>query len=97
MGRQRTVPPVMDAPTHANGVKPCVVMTANAAYTMTLPEGSFTALVFDNDQGTRGAIAILDHDDVEALILMLRNSDEDARRLDEGKGTIHASPSSARH
>lgn len=97
MGRQRTVPPVMDAPTHANGVKPCVVMTANAVHSMTLPEGTFTALVFDNDQGTRGAIAILDHDDVEALITLLRNSDEDARRIDAGKPTIHASPSTSRH
>lgn len=97
MGRHRTVPPIMDAPTHANGMKPCVSMTANAVHTITLPEGSFTALVLDNDVGVRGAIAIMDHEEVEALIALLRLADEDAARIDRGEPPKNAPASTVRH
>jgi hypothetical protein len=84
MGRARTVAPIMDAPTH-HGIKPCITVTANAVHTVQLPEGAFTALVLDKPDSGRGVIAIMDHDDVEALIALLRLADEDAARMDRGE------------
>lgn len=83
MGRPRTVAGIIPSPTH-HGNKECVTMTA-MVHTVTLPEGSFTALVLSNDVGRRGAIAIMDHDDVEALIALLQLAVEDAKRIDRGE------------
>lgn len=97
MSRARTVPPVMEAPTHGGLVKPCVVMTEVAFHTITLKEGSFAAVVHSlpGEDGP-AVISILDRDDVEAWIVLLRNAMEDAERIDQGKAPIHAPPSTRR-
>lgn len=94
MGRARTVEPVIAAPTHNDVVKRCIVMTECAISTVVLPEGHFTAIVHSLP-GPDGpaVIAILDHDEVEAHIALLRNSVEDAQRLDRGQRAVHAAPS----
>ena len=98
MSRPRTLPPVINAPTHTDPSKPCIVMTECAIHTLTLPEGNFTAIVHSlPGKGGPACIAILDHDEVEAHIALLRNSVEDAKRLDAGKAPINATPSLRRN
>lgn len=101
MSRARTTGPVMAAPTHSHpeGI-PCFVMNECAIHTVTLPEGAFSAIVHACEGPTGGVavIAILDHDEVEEHIRLLRNAVEDAKRLDNGlKGrpaaSIEAPPS----
>lgn len=91
MSRARSVPPVMEAPAHGDIMRRCVVMTECAIHTITLPEGSFAAIVASTPSGI-ASIQILDRDDVEAHILLLRNAMEDAERLDAGKVPVHAAP-----
>lgn len=85
----------MDAPGHLDVMRRCVVMTEVAIHTITLQEGSFAAIVTNNEQGI-AAIQILDRDDVEAQIQLMRNAIEDAERIDAGQAPIHAAPTSRR-
>ena len=93
MGRSRTLPPVMMAPTHSHpeGV-PSFVANECAIHTITLPEGHFAAIVQSQEGPTGGAsiIGVLDREEVEEHIRLLRNAMEDAERLDAGLPTIHA-------
>lgn len=86
----------MDCPTHANGMKRCVTMTATAIHTIELPEGHFACVVFDRDASEIGAVCILDRDEVEAHIIFLRNAMEDAERLDAGLAPLHSAPTLTR-
>ncbi len=98
MSRPRTVPPAMFAPTHSRpeGTRARLV-TETAVHTMGLPEGHFAAIVMSRPEPAGSAfpdlavIAILDRDEVEEHIRLLRNAIEDAERLDAGLPTIHAS------
>jgi hypothetical protein len=86
VSRPRTTGPVMIAPTHSNPKgEPCVVATECAIHTITLPEGSFSAIVHSVPEAGIAMIAILDHDEVEEHIRLLRNAVEDAKRLDAGQ------------
>lgn len=96
MPRARTVPAFMEAPTHSGGVQPCRVMTETAIHTVTLPEGSFACIVHSLAGGQLGVIALLDRDEVEAHIQLLRNAMDDAERLDQGLPPIHAAESLVR-
>lgn len=93
VSRARTVDSLMDAPTHGGETKRCFVMTEVAIHTIALPEGHFTALVHSRPGAEMGVIAILDHDEVEAQIALLRNAVEDAKRLDAGLPAVNAAPS----
>ncbi len=95
MSRARTVSRYMDAPGHLDVMRRCTVMTEVAIHTVTLEEGSFAAIVTNNDIGM-ASIQILDRDDVEAQIRLMRNAIEDAERIDAGKAPIHAAPTSRR-
>lgn len=97
MSRPRTLPPVMAAPAHGGAEKQCVVMNETAIHTIELPEGHFAAIVLSRPISGIGVIAILDRDEVEAHIQLLRNAMEDAERLDAGKPTIHAAESLRRN
>lgn len=94
---QRTVPPVIEAPTHGGAIKPCIVMTECAIHTITLAEGSFAAIVHSLPDREAAVIALLDRAEVEAHITLLRNAIEDAELLDAGKGPIHAAESLRRN
>ncbi len=93
MSRARSLPSVMTAPTHNGAEKRCVVMTEAAIHTVTLPEGSFAALVLSLPTNEIGAIVVMDREEIEAHILLLRNAIEDAERIDAGKFPMHAAPS----
>lgn len=93
MPRARTVPPFITAPTHSGGLQPCRVMTECAIHTVTLEEGSFACIVSSLPNGQLAVINILDRDEVEAHITLLRNAMEDAERLDQGLEPIHAAES----
>lgn len=94
MSRERTLPSIMDAPSHNGIIRRCVVMTECAISTITLPEGSFVSIVESvPDPDHPAAISILDRDEVEAHITFLRNAMEDADRIDAGLSPIHAAPS----
>lgn len=97
MSRPRTVTPTMHAPCHNDIVRNCVVMTESAVHTIALPEGHFAAIVLSRPQSDVGAITILDRDEVEAHITLLRNAMDDAERLDAGKAPIHATHSLRRN
>lgn len=90
MNRERTVPPFIDAPTHSGGVQACRVMTETAIHTVTLAEGSFAAIVNSLAGGQLASICILDRDEVEHHIGLLRNAMEDAERIDQGLAPVHA-------
>ncbi|MFL6864058.1 MAG: hypothetical protein ACJ8DZ_13775 [Allosphingosinicella sp.] len=93
MSRARTVPPVIEAPTHGGVIKPCIVMTESAIHTVTLDEGSFAAIVLSLPGSGSAVLAILDEDEVEAHIMFLRNAIADAKLIDAGKAPIHAAQS----
>lgn len=97
MSRPRTVSATMRAPAHNNVEKNCVTMTEQAVHTIGLPEGHFAAIVLSRPNSGVAAIAILDRDEVEAHILLLRNAMEDAERLDAGLGVKHAAQSLRRN
>jgi hypothetical protein len=81
----------MVAPTHSvPGGLPCKVMTETAIHTVTLPEGSFAAIVSSTKESEYGMITILDRDEVENHIRLLRNAMEDAELLDAGKPVKNA-------
>lgn len=96
MPRLRTVGEFIPAPTHSGGVCPARVMTESAISTITLPEGSFACFVQSLGHGKLACISILDRDEVEAHIQLLRNAMEDAERIDAGKAPIHAAESLVR-
>lgn len=93
MIRARALPSVMMAPTHSHpeGV-PSFVANESAIHTIALPEGHFAAIVTALEGPTGGAsiIAVLDREEVEEHIRLLRNAMEDAERLDAGLPAIHA-------
>ena len=93
MPRERTTGPIMEAPLHDGRTGQAVVMTESAISTITLPEGSFACFVQSTPGCPFAAISILDRDEVEAHIQLLRNAMEDAERLDQGLPTIHAAES----
>ena len=96
MPRARSVPEFIEAPTHSGGVQPARVMTESAIHTITLPEGSFACIVQSLGHGKLAAISILDRDEVEAHIQLLRNAMDDAERLDRGQAPVHAAESLVR-
>jgi hypothetical protein len=93
MSRARTVPATMPAPAHGGVEKQCVVMIEAAIHTIELAEGHFAAIVLSRPSSDIAAIAILDRDEVEAHIQLLRNAMEDAELLDAGKAPIHTTES----
>jgi hypothetical protein len=93
MPRPRTVAAFLEAPTHSGGVQPCRTMTETAIHTVTLAEGSFACIVNSLSDGRLATICILDRDEVETHITLLRNAMEDAERLDQGLEPIHAAES----
>ena len=96
MPRSRSVPAVMHAPTHGDKMKPCLVTTECAIHTMELAEGHFACIVLSTPNGPSGALAILDRDEVEAHILLLRNAMDDAERLDRGEAPVNNAPTLTR-
>lgn len=97
MGRSRTVESIIIAPVHGGVMKPCLVMTESAVSTIELPEGHFTAIAISRPGMHSGAMVIIDHEEVEAMIQFLQNSIADAKRMDSGKAPIHAADSLIRH
>ena len=94
MSRSRTLPPVIEAPGHNGLTRRCVVMTECAISIIKLPEGAFACIVASVPNPNRPAsIMLLDREEVEANITLLRNAMEDAERIDQGLAPIHASPS----
>lgn len=90
MGRARTVGLMMyDVPGHNGRVLTALTATETAIHTIELPEGHFASIVLANASG-QSMIAILDRDELEDHIRLLRNAMEDAERLDAGLPTIHA-------
>lgn len=97
MSRPRTVPRAMFAPTHSRpeGTRARLV-TETAIHTVALPEGHFASIVMSRPEPAGSpftdltTIAILDRDEVEEHIRLLRNAMEDAERLDAGLPMIHA-------
>lgn len=75
MSRPRTVPPTLEAPVHGGAIKRCAVLTEVAIHTIALPEGHFAAIVFSNPAAPFGAMAIIDKDEAEAQIQLLKNGD----------------------
>ncbi|GAA3708288.1 hypothetical protein GCM10022268_17030 [Sphingomonas cynarae] len=95
MSRARTVPALMITPTHSRPEGACSIpMTETAIHTRALPEGHFAAIVMSRPEsvGKLGlsVVAILDRDEVEEHIRLLRNAMEDAELLDAGLSTKHA-------
>ena len=93
-GRTRILPPVVMAPSHSHpeGV-PCFVGTETAISTMTLGHfGSFAAIVVacEGPSGGVAVLSVLDRDEVEEHIRLLRNAIDDAERVDQGLPPIHA-------
>jgi hypothetical protein len=83
----------MMAPSHSNpDGEPSFVANECAIHTITLPEGSFAAIV-QSQQGKTGGVSIigvLDEDEVERHIALLRSAivdakAEDAKRLAAAK------------
>jgi hypothetical protein len=88
--RTRTTDATMEAPTHGGAFKDCVVMTECAVHTVTLPEGSFAAIVHSNPGPDGEAyLAVLDRSEVDDLITLLRNAIDDADLIDAGKPPVH--------
>jgi hypothetical protein len=79
---ERTLPPIMQFPTHEDGRKRCLVMTSTAVHTATLASGkSFAALVINAPQQPCGAAVLMDRAETEAMIALLQNAIDDADRL----------------
>ena len=93
MGKKREVPGVIPTPTHGGRVLPCLTFTECAIHTIILEEGAFAAIALSNPHDPHGAVAILDADEVDAHIVLLRNAIEDAERHNDGKPMIHAAKS----
>lgn len=94
MSRERTLPSIMDAPSHNGIIRRCVVMTECAISTIKLPEGAFACIVASVPNANRPAsIMLLDRDEVEAHIALLRNAMDDAERVDSGLAPMHSTPS----
>lgn len=96
MPRPRVVDAQMDVPAHGGVMKKGVVMTETAVHTIELAEGHFACMVQSRPNSDIAAVTIMDRDEVEALILLLRNATEDAELLDAGKEPKHAAPSLTR-
>lgn len=88
MGRSRTVGPVIEALGHGGVVRTCRVMTEIAISTVELPEGHFASIVLSLPNNRFASLAILDRDDVEATIELLRNAMDDADRGDRGEPMV---------
>lgn len=97
MSRARELPPVFKSPTHTGGQKPCIVMTETFISTIELAEGHFACMTFSRPDLESGAVIVLDRDEVEAQIAILRNAMDDAERADRGEPMVHASPSDRTH
>lgn len=88
--RQRTTDATMEAPTHGGMFKECAVMTEVAVHTVTLPEGSFAAIVHSNPgPDGKAYIAFLDRSEIDDLITLLRNAIDDADLIDAGQPPVH--------
>lgn len=81
----RIVPPIMECPSN-HGMKPCFMMDGVAIHTVTLPSGkAYAMIVHSNADRLTGAAALLNREEVEAHIALLRNAIEDAERINTGK------------
>ena len=88
----------MTAPAHNGEMRRCITMTETAIHTITLAEGSFACIVLSLPGSDKpAAIAVLDRDEVEAHITILRNAMDDAERMDAGKAPINFTPSLRRN
>lgn len=94
MSRPRNLPPAMMAPSHSHpeGV-PCFVGNETAIATIALPEGNFASIVTAQEGPTGGAaiIVVLDRDEVELHIRLLRQAMDDAERMDAGLPPLQGS------
>jgi hypothetical protein len=87
----RELPPFLYAPVHGSDEPiPCIVCTTTAIHTIALSEGHFAAMVQHRPGRPYGFISILDREEVEAQILLLRNAIADAELLDAGKPPFHS-------
>ncbi len=93
----KVVPRVVMAPTHAHGMRPCVVMTSLAVHTVEIGGKHYGCAVHDDPTGDIAVIVIFNRAEMEATNLLMRNAIADAERLDAGKGTIHAAGSEREH
>lgn len=91
MNRPRVLPAVMIAPTHSHPEgEPAFVANECAIHTISLPEGHFAAIV-QSQQGKTGGVSIigvLDEEEVERHIALLRNAIEDAKAANAGRPII---------
>jgi len=91
------MPHVLEMLTHDQGMKDCIVCTSTAIHTVKIKGKHFAALVINQSQSPCGAVALLDRQEVEAQIALLKNAIEDAERMDEGKAPLHAAHSLERN
>lgn len=82
MARPRTLPAVIMAPSHSHPEgEPAFVATETAIHTIILEEGAFAAIV-QSQQGRTGGVSIigvLDEEEVEKHIALLRSAIADAK------------------
>lgn len=96
--RQRVTAPILEMLTHDQGMKDCFVATSAAIHTVEIPGyGHCAALVLNQAECPIGAVILLDREELEAQVLLLRNAIADADRMDVGLAPIHATPSLARN
>lgn len=94
----RVLPPILELETHDQGMKNCAVMTSSAILNLQTPSGKwYAAIVMNQPTMPVGCVALLDGDEIDAHIALLRNAKEDADRLNAGKAPKHISQSLRRH
>lgn len=96
--RQRITPPLLEMLTHDQGMKDCFVAKSAAIHTVEIPGyGHCAALVLNQAECPIGAVILLDREELEAQIALLRNAIADADRMDVGLAPMHAAPSLTRN
>ncbi len=85
----RVLPPMVELPTHADGMKDCFVATSTAVHAATLESGkSYATLVHYQKDFPVGCGAFFDREEGEALIELIRFAMDDADRLNAGKPAL---------
>jgi hypothetical protein len=80
------MPPIMEMPTHADGMKDCAVATSTAVHSVTLSTGrAYAVLVHYQRDFPVGYCSLLDREEGEAMIELLRCAMDDADRINQGK------------